>query len=94
MYFRYYCTSDSAVEGDVNSVKFECPRGFYCPEGTGYDWQPCPKGTYSNAKGLSMVCSSLNKLKPTWFCCNKSFVIYLAVAFFVVVVIIHLQILM
>ena len=28
-----------------------CPAGFYCPSGTGYDWQPCPPGTFSNTVG-------------------------------------------
>ena len=30
----------------------ECPEGYFCPNGTGYDWQGCPAGTFSNAKGL------------------------------------------
>ena len=32
-----------------------CPAGFYCPSGTGYDWQPCPPGTFSNTLGLLNV---------------------------------------
>lgn len=27
--------------------------GWYCPEGTGHDWQPCPRGTYSPVEFLS-----------------------------------------
>ncbi|XP_039352865.1 tumor necrosis factor receptor superfamily member 14-like [Mauremys reevesii] len=29
-----------------------CPKGFFCPKGTGLDWQPCPPGTYSPEQGL------------------------------------------
>ncbi|XP_010632162.1 multiple epidermal growth factor-like domains protein 11 [Fukomys damarensis] len=32
-----------------------CPRGFYCPKGTGLDWQPCPPGTYGPELGLSTL---------------------------------------
>ncbi|KAM4652057.1 LOW QUALITY PROTEIN: uncharacterized protein O3C94_014393 [Discoglossus pictus] len=32
-----------------------CPRGFYCPSGTGFDWKPCPLGTYSAELGLESV---------------------------------------
>ena len=32
----------------------ECPEGYYCPAGTGVDWQPCPVGTFSNQTGLSL----------------------------------------
>ncbi|KAL7831753.1 hypothetical protein AOLI_G00293010 [Acnodon oligacanthus] len=39
----------------VNGGRLQCPQGFYCPEGTGYDWRPCPLGTYSPESGLSMV---------------------------------------
>ena len=41
------------VEGVVSTVMTECPEGYYCPNGTGYDWQGCPAGTYSNVRGLS-----------------------------------------
>ena len=41
--FRY-CTS-----GDLVQL---CPEGYYCPNGTGFDWTPCPIGTYSNDTGL------------------------------------------
>ena len=46
---------DSVVAGDVSSVRFNCPAGYYCPEGTGLDWSPCPKGTYSTKTKLSVV---------------------------------------
>ena len=38
-----------------------CPAGFYCPNGTGYNWQACPPGTFSNTLGLSLV-SGMNQL--------------------------------
>ena len=56
-----------------------CPAGFYCPEGTGFDWQPCTRGTYSNEEGLSApeeckqcdggsYCANLNATAPTGYC--------------------------
>ena len=30
-----------------------CPVGFYCPNGTGNNWKPCPTGTYGPQDGLS-----------------------------------------
>ncbi|XP_023933458.1 uncharacterized protein LOC106181652, partial [Lingula anatina] len=41
----WYC-----LHGDLVQA---CPAGYFCPEGTGIDWQPCPFGTYSNQTGLS-----------------------------------------
>ena len=32
-----------------------CPEGYYCPNGTGRDWQPCPPGTFSNVPGLAYI---------------------------------------
>lgn len=32
-----------------------CPPGFYCPPGTGYDWKPCPPGTFNRDFGLHNV---------------------------------------
>ena len=29
-----------------------CPVGYYCPAGTSWDWQACPRGTYSDDLGL------------------------------------------
>ena len=47
--------------------------------GTGLDWKPCPKGSYSNSTGLSkesecepcdggFYCDQLNSIKPTAKC--------------------------
>ncbi|XP_052767573.1 uncharacterized protein LOC128208182 [Mya arenaria] len=47
-----YCIYDSVTTNKVNSVKFACPKGCYCPEGTGYEWQTCPNGTFSNSFSL------------------------------------------
>ncbi|ESO92000.1 hypothetical protein LOTGIDRAFT_73113, partial [Lottia gigantea] len=49
----YYCNGFA-------SAKTLCPEGFYCPNGTGHDWQACPSGSYSNIKGLrtSLECNS------------------------------------
>lgn len=33
-------------------MSIPCPKGYYCPEGTGLDWQACPRGTYSDVQGL------------------------------------------
>ncbi|CAH1789581.1 unnamed protein product, partial [Owenia fusiformis] len=41
----WYCTS-----GDLVQL---CPEGYYCPEGTGVNWIPCPRGTFSNETGLA-----------------------------------------
>nr|XP_006821767.1 PREDICTED: uncharacterized protein LOC100369099 [Saccoglossus kowalevskii] len=56
-----------------------CPPGYYCPEGTGWVWQSCPPGTFSNNDGLAnetecqtcsagMYCSSPNATAPTAYC--------------------------
>ena len=74
----FYChpinTSASPYPGITT-----CPRGFYCPATTGLDWQPCPRGTYSNNTGLSSIgqcvdcpggqyCGKLNALQPDGPC--------------------------
>jgi hypothetical protein len=40
----FYCTNRDNAE--------QCPAGYFCPEGTGADIQPCPAGTYSPVLGL------------------------------------------
>ena len=49
----YYCLPELVTVGDVNTVITLCPEGYYCPNGTGYDWQSCPAGTYSSVRGLA-----------------------------------------
>lgn len=41
--------------GIPTSGHFDCPAGYYCPSGTGLDWKPCPKGTYSQQTNLFQV---------------------------------------
>lgn len=55
----YFCTKGSNPES--------CPAGFFCPEGTGYDWQSCPRGTYSDATGLSNATQCL-QCSGGYFC--------------------------
>ncbi|XP_077985305.1 uncharacterized protein LOC144439945 [Glandiceps talaboti] len=56
-----------------------CPPGYYCPEGTGWVWQSCPPGTFSNKDGLAnetecqtcsagMYCAHPNATSPTGPC--------------------------
>ena len=34
-----YCVADDVVPGDITTLFKPCPRGFYCPNGTGmYSW--------------------------------------------------------
>ena len=49
----FYCLTVQLHNADDNLVP--CPAGYYCPEGTGHDWQSCPAGTYSDTEGLSDV---------------------------------------
>ena len=48
----YYCVPELSVEGNSASAKNICPIGYFCPNGTGHNWQPCPAGTYGNSQGL------------------------------------------
>ena len=48
----YYCLPELVTAGSIGTVMTLCPAGFYCQNGTGYNWQPCPRGTYSNQLGL------------------------------------------
>ena len=51
----YYCVPELVVVGDASSTYLPCPQGFYCPNGTGHDWQPCPAGTYGMQDGRSSL---------------------------------------
>lgn len=48
----FYCVPENVTAGDPKSGYHQCPEGYYCPNGTGLDWKPCPRGTYSNSKQL------------------------------------------
>ncbi|EDO40915.1 predicted protein, partial [Nematostella vectensis] len=50
---KYYCVPEKVIPGNVASTKTLCPEGWFCPNGTGWNWQACPSGTYSNQKGLA-----------------------------------------
>jgi len=56
-----------------------CPIGFYCPEGTGYNYSGCPVGTYGDREGLANVsecrqcdgghyCSGTGKMNTSGLC--------------------------
>lgn len=74
----FYCFPLELARNE--SIGFRiCPRGFYCPEGTGLDWQSCPAGTYSDDLGLhkekqckdcdgGKFCDGKNLTSPTDFC--------------------------
>ena len=51
-----YCYTCPAGSYCVNRDRADdCIQGYYCPEGTGADLQPCPLGTFGNTTGLSEV---------------------------------------
>ncbi|RUS80923.1 hypothetical protein EGW08_011304, partial [Elysia chlorotica] len=51
-----YCYTCPAGSYCVNRDRADdCLQGYYCPEGTGADLQPCPLGTFGNTTGLSEV---------------------------------------
>ena len=73
------CTNTRAIR--------PCPAGFYCPRGTGLDWLPCPRGTYSNRTGLAnssqcqqcdggYFCRDLNATAVTGMCDGGHFCRY------------------
>ena len=49
----FYCLPVNLTSVNPYSGITSCPRGYYCPEGTGKEWKPCEPGTYSNETGLS-----------------------------------------
>ncbi len=44
-----------------------CPQGYYCPAGTGFNWQECPPGTYNNDTGLGAM-SECKACPGGWYC--------------------------
>ena len=44
-----------------------CPEGYFCPEGTGFDWEQCPIGTYNNDTGLTNA-SECKSCPGGWYC--------------------------
>ena len=66
---RYYCKPDAVVAGNANSAIYDCPRGYYCPTGTGYDYLPCPKGTFGSQVKLHQVITVILFGWPSCFNC-------------------------
>lgn len=55
--------------------------GYYCPDGTGSTPEPCPRGTYGDASGLTHV-EECKFCDPGKFCDKLNAVTY-AGAFFI-----------
>ena len=55
----WYCSAGNVVT--------QCPKGHYCPAGTGFDWEPCPPGTYNNQTGLAEL-SECKTCPGGWYC--------------------------
>ena len=66
----FYCVASNVVAGDVSTVMTVCPEGYYCPNGTGFDWQPCPAGTYSTVTQLTQE-SECTPCDGGSFCSSK-----------------------
>ncbi|PIK41162.1 hypothetical protein BSL78_21986 [Apostichopus japonicus] len=75
----YYCVPENVVVGVAFTTYDPCPMGFFCPNGTGHDWQSCPAGTYGAAQGLTAAeectpcdggqyCGGVNLTEPTDTC--------------------------
>ena len=62
----FFCLPiDEKVNGSLSY--FICPKGYYCPEGTGANISRCPPGTWSNIFGLKQESECL-KCPPGQFC--------------------------
>ena len=50
----FYCNSRAEYADPLDGLAGDvCPEGMYCPEGSSFEGYSCPKGTYSNATGLT-----------------------------------------
>ncbi|EDV28435.1 uncharacterized protein TRIADDRAFT_51343 [Trichoplax adhaerens] len=47
-----YCLPVTSPD-NITLSKVNCPEGYYCPAGTGYNIRSCPSGTYSNQFNLT-----------------------------------------
>ena len=67
----FYCVPELVIPGIVSTVTWPCPQGFFCPNGTGHDWQPCPAGSYGNSLGLAeaLECTPCD---GGYYCAGKS----------------------
>lgn len=50
----FYCLPVNFTNAGSAGV-YDCPAGYYCPNGTGMNWKPCPLGTYSSQPRLSLI---------------------------------------
>ena len=75
----YYCLPDLVVNGDVNTVMWSCPQGYFCPNGTGANHQPCPTGSYGNTTGLraAIECTPCD---PGHYCLCEYLVLYIYIS--------------
>ena len=76
----FYCLPLNFTGNNVTDVGYRiCPRGYYCPAGTGSDWKRCPAGTYSNETSLynvnqckscdaGMYCDGTLLVRPNGLC--------------------------
>jgi hypothetical protein len=63
----YYCAVSASRPDPTDNVTGNlCPRGHYCPPGTGTP-QKCPAGTFNNATGLYNA-SQCRPCVPGWYC--------------------------
>ena len=81
---RYYCVPVNTSQPDFSLGIFPCPQGYHCPNKTGLDWQPCPRGTFSNTSGLAneeectpclggYYCSDLSQTEVSGICSGGFF---------------------
>ena len=61
--------------GNIQSIHAPCPAGYYCPNGTHYNWQPCPAGTYSNSLMLGKA-GQCTACDPGYYCNGERLVLY------------------
>ena len=67
MYMPLFSLFKSVIVFLLTSKFFSVHIGWYCPEGTGHDWQPCPRGTYSPVEFLSRE-EQCKPCEPGYFC--------------------------
>ena len=62
--------------GHSTSGLSDCPVGYYCVNGTGYNPAACPAGTYSNTTGLAEV-SQCTPCDPGYYCQGQCYTVYM-----------------
>lgn len=56
---RYFCVNKNRAD--------PCPAGSFCPENTGFDIEPCPKGTYGPV-GMLANASECTQCDGGYYC--------------------------